>query len=190
MQWRIKPNSIHSLYRPKQQGAGAVKQAGMSNSLIQNIQHDFTPQDDSDKSHDNSDKSALEEAPLLPTHWSQGTLPHCQQCMKETWEHQAQERVRPLAEGPWFDHEIQQRRPSRWVKAWQALHWPSKEIESLDNNDNEEEPTDDQLAAEMDAHDIDVNNDVDVVDQAHCQDWSMQILFDGRLYRPSKHWVP
>ena len=42
---------------------------------------------------------------------------------------------------------------------------PSEEIESLDDNDEEEEPTDDQFAAEMDVYDVDEDDDVDVDDQ-------------------------
>ena len=48
-----------------QQGAGVVQQMGMSNRLAQHIQYNFTTQEDSDKSQEDSDTAALEQS-FLP----------------------------------------------------------------------------------------------------------------------------
>ena len=48
-----------------QQGAGAVQQARIPRSLVQRVQHDSAPQDDSVESQDDSDIAVLEES-FLP----------------------------------------------------------------------------------------------------------------------------
>ena len=56
---------------------------------------------------------------------------------------------------------------------------PFEEIESLDNDDNKEEPTDDQLAAEMDTYDVDEDNNVDVDDQLTTEIEACRLCFAG-----------
>ena len=56
---------------------------------------------------------------------------------------------------------------------------PSEEIESLDDNDDEEEPKDDQLAAEMDAYDVDKDDDVDVDNQLTAEIEACRLCLTG-----------